>query len=93
MQMSALDNSAAGFGSDDVVYGGDLFKWRKFMNSLKLKLGMNLADVDASLAKSTVESAYSAGVFSSNTDSAIIQYQSTGLFPLLYMKILYFPEG
>ncbi|OVE59879.1 SusD/RagB family nutrient-binding outer membrane lipoprotein [Chryseobacterium mucoviscidosis] len=78
--ISALDNSAAGFGSDDVVYGGDLVKWRKFMNSLKLKLGMNLADVDASLAKSTVESAYSAGVFSSNTDSAIIQYQSTGLF-------------
>ena len=78
--INALDASAAGFGSDDVVYKGDVVKWKKFMNSVKLKLGMNLADVDAALAKSTVESAYSSGVFSSNNDSAIIQYQATGVF-------------
>lgn len=78
--INALDTSAAGFGSDDVVYAGDMVKWKRFMNSIKLKLGINLADTDPTLAKSTVESAYNSGVFTSNTDSAIIQYQPTGVF-------------
>ena len=47
---------------------------------MKLKIGINLADVDATLSKSTVESAYSSGVFTSNSDSAIIKYQPTGVF-------------
>lgn len=78
--INALNTSSAGFGSDDIIYGGDIVKWKKLMNSIKLKLGMNLADVDATLSKSTVESAYNSGVFASNDDSAIIKYQPTGVF-------------
>lgn len=78
--ISSLDVNAQGFGGDDVVYGGDVVKWKKFMNSIKLKLGMNLADENPALSKNTVESAYNSGVFNSNDDSAIIQYQPTGVF-------------
>ena len=78
--LAALDSSSEGFGTDDVLYHGDVALWKKFINSVKLKIGINLADVDATLSKSTVESAYSSGVFTSNSDSAIIKYQPTGVF-------------
>jgi len=62
------------FGSADLLYGGDVTKWIKFANSLKLKLGMVLADSDPATAKTAVESAVAAGVFTSNDDNAIFQY-------------------
>ena len=33
-------------GSDDVVYGGDLDKWTRFANSLKLRILMRTSEVD-----------------------------------------------
>ena len=71
-----LDASAGSFGDADIIYGGDVEMWQKFANSLKLKMGMTIADDDNTLAKSTVESAVAAGVFTSNADNAVFQYQS-----------------
>jgi len=62
------------FGGADLLFGGDVKKWTKFANTLKLKLGMILADSDPATAKTTVESAIAAGVFTSNTDNAMFQY-------------------
>jgi hypothetical protein len=42
-----LDNADPGKpGSDDLVYGGDMNKWKKFASTLKLKALLRLADVD-----------------------------------------------
>lgn len=68
--------SKGSFGSADLFYGGDVPAWMKFGNSLKLKLGIALADVDAATAKATVESAY-AGAFTSNADDALFGYQTS----------------
>jgi hypothetical protein len=68
--ISNLDASGGSFGSADIVYGGDVALWKKFGNSLKLKMGMTIADVDATKAKTVVESAVSSGVFTSNDDNA-----------------------
>src|SRR5699024_9473751 len=57
---TALGNitvGASAFGSADVYYGSDMAKWKMFANSLKLRLGMMLADVDNAAAKTIVESA------------------------------------
>ena len=70
--IATIKTSKAGFSSD-LIYHGDMNHWKKFANSLKLRLGINLADVDAALAKSTVESAY-AGAFASNADNAVIDF-------------------
>ena len=70
---------AAGSGAlenADLLYGGDVGAWTKFANSLKLKMGMTIADVDPATAKATVESAVAAGVFTSNADNAVFQYLS-----------------
>lgn len=64
------------FGNADLLYSGNVASWSKFANSLKLKLGMILADSDPTTAKTAVESAVAAGVFTSNADNAIFQYLS-----------------
>jgi hypothetical protein len=58
------------FGTADLVYGGDVSSWILFANSLKLKMGTILSDVDATLAATTINSAIAGGVISSNADNA-----------------------
>ena len=76
--LNQLNSSDNGFTSADNIYGGDLSKWKKFANSLKLKLAMRVADVPsmAALSKSEAEAAISAGVFTNNSDNATLQYES-----------------
>jgi hypothetical protein len=73
--LAALSGTAS-FGTADIIYGGDIAKWKKFGNSFKLKMGMTIADYDAALAKTTVEAAFTAGVFSDNIDNATLVYQA-----------------
>ncbi|SMC79409.1 SusD/RagB family nutrient-binding outer membrane lipoprotein [Moheibacter sediminis] len=74
--IAMLDVNYGSFTSGDNLLNGDVGKWNIFANSLKLKLGINLADTNSSLAKSTVESAYAAGVILSNSNNAIFKYPS-----------------
>lgn len=68
-------NSASGsYDSSDLLYGGNIASWIKFANTLKLKLGMLLADSDVAIAQTAVGEAVAAGVFTSNGDNARISY-------------------
>jgi hypothetical protein len=69
---ATIKPSAAGYS--DLVYGGNMTKWKKFANSIKLRLGINLADVDPALSKTTVESAIAAGVISSDSEAYKFSY-------------------
>ncbi len=73
--LGKLDNTAGAgaLESSDLIYGGDIDSWIKFANSLKLKLGMIIADVDPASAKSVVESA-APGVFTSSADNAAFRF-------------------
>ena len=73
--ISGLDPSVGSFGTEDLIYQGDVDSWIKFANSLKLKIGINLSDVNASKAQSVIESAVNAGVFTSSSDEALFPYQ------------------
>ncbi len=75
--MAALDEGAGSFGNADIIYSGDISKWKKFANSLKLKIGILLSDSDPAKAKSTVEAAAAADLISSNDDNALFPYQSS----------------
>lgn len=72
---ATLAMGGSSFGSADIYYGGDTAKWSKFANSLLLRLGMRLADVNPSLASATVSQAFTNGVMESSDDSAIIYYE------------------
>jgi len=72
--IGALDASVGSFGGQDLIYGGDVAAWTMFGQSLKLKLGITIADHDDAQAKSLVESAVTAGVFTSGADDALLHY-------------------
>lgn len=71
-----ITTTGSSIGDADLIYGGDMAMWKKFANSLKLKMGMTIADADNAKAKATVESAVAAGVFTSNADNAVFEYLS-----------------
>lgn len=71
--IAALNTSAESFGGADIVYNGDVSKWKKFANSLKLKMGILIADADPAKAKTAVEAA-APNVFTSNDDNAVFTY-------------------
>jgi len=60
------------FGSNDQIYGGDVDKWLKFANTLRLRLAIRIKYVDPSTAKSEAEKAVSSGVMEDNGDNAFI---------------------
>lgn len=74
--VDAMDQSMMTFGSNDLFFAGDVIKWIKFGNSLKMRLGMRLTEVDAELARNTVESAASGMYMESNDDTAWIPHAS-----------------
>jgi len=71
--IASMDQNTGSFGSYDNMVQGDVVKWYKFANSLKLRMGMLLSDVDNALAKSTVEAAVP-NVITSNSDNANMAY-------------------
>jgi hypothetical protein len=75
--IAAMNSASGGFSATaDLVYGGSVAKWIKFANSLKMKLGMMVADVDVNKAKAAVE-AVDAGAFQSASDNAVFAYLKT----------------
>lgn len=62
----------------DVIYNGSIDKWKRFANSLRLRLAMRLVKVSSETAKAEVEDILSsaAGVFKSTADNPIIEYQN-----------------
>lgn len=67
--------TAGGTGyTEDLVYGGDMAKWKKVANSIKLRLALNLADTDAATAKTMAESAVASGVMTSDADSYAVAF-------------------
>lgn len=60
-------------GSADMIYGGDLDKWKKLANSLMLRLAMRLSNVDPATAEEFVGKAIAGGVMTSNEDMAWLQ--------------------
>ncbi|MBK7212588.1 MAG: SusD/RagB family nutrient-binding outer membrane lipoprotein [Bacteroidales bacterium] len=70
-----LDQENGSFDIADNMFQGDVSKWYSFANSLKLRMGIAIADADAVAAKAAVESAASK-VISSNSQNASMVYLS-----------------
>jgi hypothetical protein len=69
-----LDEAEGSMGEADQIYGGDIASWKKFANTFKLKMGITLADADNAKAKTVIETAVAAGVFTSNDDNANFKF-------------------
>jgi hypothetical protein len=69
----------APYGSYDIIYGGDVNKWIKFANSLRLRFALRISKVDPARAKTEAEAAVASGVMTSSPgDDALLQKSQTG---------------
>ena len=69
-------------GDADPIYGGDPAMWQKFANSLRLRLAMQIVNVDPQTASQQIAAALAApgGVFTSNADNATINWPGDGVY-------------
>ena len=70
-------------GNDDLIYQGDMEKWYRFGNTLKLKLALRLSEVDAgskaeSVIKTLDENFLTEDFFLQSGETALISYTATG---------------
>ncbi|HEX3009729.1 MAG TPA: SusD/RagB family nutrient-binding outer membrane lipoprotein [Bacteroidales bacterium] len=69
---------ALGTASDkviyDIYYNGDLAKWKKFANSMRLRLAMHIVKVEPEKARAEAEAAIAGGVMENNADMCVTKH-------------------
>jgi len=73
-EASAALNASQEAVTTDILYGGNVAKWKKLGYSLMLRAAMRLTKIDPVLAKTYVTKAVAGGLFESNADNSIIRH-------------------
>ena len=68
---AGLDAGKPGFGNADLIYQGDLTKWKKFANSLRLRLALRVRYADPEMAKSNMSDLTESGLILTSDDDAL----------------------
>ena len=61
------------FTGQDILYAGDLTKWYKFANSLRLRYAMRISNVDEAKAKEILSSLKLEDLITENSDNAAVK--------------------
>lgn len=70
---AALDPAGAKI-TGEILYSGDVTKWKKFGYSLLLRAAMRLSKIDPTTADQYVDKAVAGGLMQSNADNAMIKH-------------------
>ena len=82
--VDALKNPPSGVeqsslsADQDLIFAGDVQKWIRFANSVRLRAAMRLTNINPEKAKSEAEAALAAGVMESEDDNAMVRITATG---------------
>lgn len=69
--LGATTSSTAGlFATSDRIFAGNIQNWKRFGNSLRLRLALRISDIQPAKAKTQAELAVAGGVAENNTQSA-----------------------
>lgn len=60
--------------TNDIIYGGDMEKWRKLSNTVRLLMALRLSEVSPEKAKEEFNQALSAGIMESNDDNLTFRH-------------------
>ncbi|GJG36454.1 SusD/RagB family nutrient-binding outer membrane lipoprotein [Prevotella lacticifex] len=76
-ELNAANDKVTG----DVIYNGDVAKWKKLANSLRLRYAMRISNVEPDKARQEFEKALIAdgGIIESADDDAYIHYMTTSM--------------
>ncbi len=81
-EASAALDPAKRIEAADVMFSGNIPKWKKFGYSLLLRAGMRLGKADAPKAQAAVTAAFAGGVILTNADNATIRHDANYLNPI-----------
>ncbi|MBA4166869.1 MAG: SusD/RagB family nutrient-binding outer membrane lipoprotein [Chitinophagaceae bacterium] len=70
--LKTSDTAQAPFGTDDLIYHGNIGKWLKFGNTLRLRLALRISEIDPAKAQVEAEKSIAAGVMTGNADNAFV---------------------
>ena len=78
----ALASAQPDLGKADPIYGGDPASWQRFANSLRARLAITLANVDAATASTQLQAALAApgGVITTNSQNTIFAWPGDGVY-------------
>ena len=89
--IAKLTSTDLSYGNADFYYKGNIDKWRRFGNSLKLRLGMRIRFANPTLAEKTVREAMAQPLLLNNADNAAIptynDAQTINMHPILQQFI------
>ena len=60
----------------DHYYNGNIAQWKKYANSLRLRVAMRLVKVDPARAETEAKAAIQSGVFTSNSDICYLKHEN-----------------
>lgn len=69
-----IDEGSGGFTTGDVIYGGNMTNWKKFGNSLYLRILLRMSQKDYTTALDFVNSVGVDGLIASNSENADFSY-------------------
>lgn len=72
-----IDVNSPAFIEGDVLLGGDALAWKKFANSLRLRLAMHMRAKDKAFADAQIAEAIAGGLMTSNDDNAIVEFEAS----------------
>jgi hypothetical protein len=75
-EASAALDAAKAIESGDVLYAGNVTKWKKLGYSLLLRAGMRLSKANATKAQQVVQTAVTGGLMASNADNCAIRHDA-----------------
>ena len=71
-------------GPSDVLFSGNMLRWKKFTNSLRLRVATRISDVASNVAETHIEEILGAPatypIMESNADNAYLRWDPTGLY-------------
>ncbi len=70
--VAEIDESLPGYENADILYGGNMAKWKKFANSLRLRLALRVRYADATLAQQQMADLSETDMIISRDDDASI---------------------
>ncbi|MGX5817157.1 SusD/RagB family nutrient-binding outer membrane lipoprotein [Chitinophaga lutea] len=72
--IAAFSDQQPKFATADLLYGGDIAKWKKFAYSLMLRVAMRMTKVDADKARQWATKAIQGGIILQAADQAVVKY-------------------
>lgn len=82
--VAALQNPPSGVEQatvnedQDLIFAGDVQKWIRFANSIRLRAALRLTNINPTKAQSEAEASLAAGVMQSEDDNAMVRITATG---------------